>query len=117
MTGGTEARAGWRSLDWTQRGVLASTLSANALIFFDQTAVTVALPAISREFDASAIELQWTTTAYLLALAVFMAIAGRLADRFGRKRMFLAGIALFGGASALCAAAPSLELLIAARFV
>jgi EmrB/QacA subfamily drug resistance transporter len=87
------------------------------LIFFDQTAVTVALPAIARDFGASAIELQWTITAYLLSLAVFMAIAGRLADRFGRKRMFLGGIALFGASSALCAVTPSLELLIAARFV
>ncbi len=117
MPEGVRAGPGWRSLDRQQRGVLASTLSANALIFFDQTAVIVALPAISREFGASATELQWTITAYLLALAVFMAIAGRLADRFGRKRMFLAGTALFGLSSLLCAFAPALEFLIAARFV
>jgi MFS family permease len=57
---------GWQELDGRQRRVLACTLSANALVFFDQTAVVVALPAIGREFRAHAAELQWTITAYLL---------------------------------------------------
>lgn len=56
-------------------------------------------------------------TAYLLALAAFMLVAGRVADHYERRRTFLSGLAIFGIASALCAVAPSLELLIAARFV
>lgn len=110
------ADSGWRSLDRRQRRVLASTLLTNALVFFDQTAVIVALPAIGREFGATAGELQWTITSYLLALAVFMLLAGRVADHYGRRRTFLVGLVLFGTGSALCAAAPTLPLLLAARF-
>jgi MFS family permease len=106
---------GWQELDGRQRRVLACTLSANALVFFDQTAVVVALPAIGREFRAHAAELQGPITAYLLALAVFMLVAGRVADHVGRRRTFLVGLLIFALGSALCAAAPSLPLLIATR--
>ncbi|GEL17474.1 MFS transporter [Pseudonocardia asaccharolytica] len=115
--GGRTGADGWRSLERHSHRVLACTLSANALVFFDQTAVTVALPAIGREFGALLDELQWTITGYLLAMAVFMAVAGRLADHWGRRRVFLGGLAVFGLGSALCAAAPTLGLLLAARFV
>lgn len=107
----------WRDLDRGQRRVLTCTLTANALVFFDQTAVTVALPAISRQFSAGGVHLQWVITAYLLALAVFMLIAGRLADRVGRRRTFVAGLVIFAVGSVLCAAAPNLPWLIAARFL
>jgi DHA2 family methylenomycin A resistance protein-like MFS transporter len=86
-------------------------------VFFDQTAVIVALPAIGREFGARAADLQWTITAYLLALAVFMLVAGRIADHVGRRRTFLVGLVVFAVGSLLCAAAPRLPLLIAARFL
>lgn len=76
----------------------------------------MALPAIQREFTASSAELQWIISAYLMALAMFMAVAGRLADHVGRKRLFLAGLVLFGLASATAAAAPGLGILIGARF-
>lgn len=107
---------GWRALGQHQRHVLVATLATNALLFFDQTAVVVALPALQREFHASSAQLQWAVTAYLLALASFMVLAGRLGDRFGRKRMLLGGLTVFGLASAACAAAPGLGFLIAARF-
>jgi MFS family permease len=94
-----------------------STVAANALIFLDQTAVAVALPAIGREFDAQAHELQWVITSYLLALAVFMPAAGPLADNVGRKRLMIVGMVVFGAASAACAVAPSLAFLIVFRFV
>jgi MFS family permease len=97
--------------------VLMSTVAANALIFLDQTAVAVALPAIGREFGTGAHELQWVITAYLLALAVFMPAAGRLADTIGHKRLMIIGMLVFGAGSACCALAPSLPLLIVARFV
>jgi EmrB/QacA subfamily drug resistance transporter len=95
--------------------VLAATLAANALIFLDQTAVTVALPDIAREFSSSGSELQWTIGAYLLALAVLMPAVGRLADLYGRRRLFVAGIAIFGLASIACALAPTQLALILAR--
>jgi EmrB/QacA subfamily drug resistance transporter len=110
-------RGGWAALKPAQRHVLMSTVAANALVFLDQTAVAVALPAIGREFGTRAHELQWVITAYLLALAVFMPAAGRLADNFGRKRLMIIGMLVFGMGSAGCAIAPSLPLLIVARFV
>jgi len=117
MPPGEGAHTGWRGMDARQRRVLGSTLSANALVFFEQTAVILALPAIRREFGASAPELQWVVTAYLLALAVFMLVAGRVADHAGRRRTFLAGLVVFGVGSMLCAVAPGLPWLIAFRFV
>ena len=98
-----------------QRGVLTAASAANALIFLDQTSVAVALSAIQREFGSSTAEVQWTIGAYLLSLASLMAASGRLADLYGRRRMFLLGAALFGLASVACAAAPSQAVLIAAR--
>jgi EmrB/QacA subfamily drug resistance transporter len=95
--------------------VLTAAGAANALIFLDQTSVTVALPAIQREFHSSTAEVQWTIGAYLLVLASLMAGSGRLADLYGRRRLFLAGVALFGVSSLACAAAPSQLALIAAR--
>jgi MFS family permease len=109
--------AGWRGLDRRQREVLVATIAANAVVFFDQTAVTVALPAIGRDLGGDAVVLPWVITSYLAALAIFMVVAGRIADRFGRRRTFLAGLALFAAGCMLCASAPSIELLVAARFV
>lgn len=106
-----------RRLDARQRGALASTLSANMLVFYDATAVVVALPHIGATFPSGADDLQWVITSYLLALAVFMVLAGRVADRWGSRRAFLGGLTVFGLASAACAAAPTLWLLLAARFV
>jgi EmrB/QacA subfamily drug resistance transporter len=108
-------RSPWSSLDHRQRHVFAATLPANALIFFDQTAIVVALPSIQRQFHTSAIAEQWVITAYLFTMAVFMPAAGRFADHFGRKRLFLVGVLVFGCSSAACAASPSLAVLIAAR--
>jgi EmrB/QacA subfamily drug resistance transporter len=99
------------------RGVLAATGVANALIFLDQTSVIVALHAIQRQFHSSSVEVQWTISAYLLALASLVAVSGRLADLYGRRRLFLGGLVLFGLGSAGCAAAPSELALIASRFV
>jgi EmrB/QacA subfamily drug resistance transporter len=98
-----------------QRGALTAAGAANALIFLDQTSVTVALPAIERDFDSSTAEVQWTIGAYLLVLASLMAGSGRLADLYGRRRLFLTGVALFGVFSLACAIAPSQLALIVAR--
>lgn len=105
------------ALSRLQRGVLTAAGVANALIFLDQTAVVVALPSIQREFHSSAVELQWTIGAYPLALAAFVAFSGRLANLYGRRRLFVIGIAVFGVGSALCAAAPSDVVLIVAQVI
>jgi EmrB/QacA subfamily drug resistance transporter len=77
----------------------------------------VALPTLTQTLDASFQEVQWVVLAYLLAITTLIVSAGRLGDILGRRRLLLAGIVLFTSASVLCAAAPSIELLIAARAV
>jgi EmrB/QacA subfamily drug resistance transporter len=79
--------------------------------------VTVALPAMQRDFDSSTAEVQWIIGAYLLSLASLMAGSGRLADLLGRRRLFLVGVIVFGLSSLACAAAPSELALIVARLV
>jgi EmrB/QacA subfamily drug resistance transporter len=81
----------------------------------DNLVVNVALPTIHHDLGASVQALEWTVNAYILAFAVFLLTGAALGDRFGRKRMFIAGIALFTAASAAAALAPSSDLLIAAR--
>jgi EmrB/QacA subfamily drug resistance transporter len=81
----------------------------------DMTIVNVALPAISEDLNASVGELQWVLDAFLVALAGLLLVGSGLADRFGRKRVFLAGMAGFGIASVLCSVAPDPLALIAAR--
>jgi EmrB/QacA subfamily drug resistance transporter len=78
--------------------------------------VNLALPSIARDFDdASLSSLSWVLNAYAIVFAALLVPAGRIADRIGRKRVFLAGLLLFSFASALCAAAPSVPFLVAAR--
>jgi len=81
----------------------------------DMTIVNVALPDISEDLDAGVGELQWVLDGFLVALAGLLLVGSGLADRFGRKRVFLAGMGAFAGASVLCALAPSPEALIGAR--
>ena len=81
----------------------------------DATVVGIALPAIGQEFGASLAELQWVVTAYTLTLAGLLLVAGALGDRYGRRRVFLAGVVWFALASVLCGLATSAGVLIAAR--
>ncbi len=85
------------------------------IVGLDSTIVNVALPAIQRSFDASLDGLQWVIDAYTLPLATLLILGGSIADRFGRRRVFQTGLVTFVLGSALCAAAPSLGVLIAAR--
>ncbi len=88
------------------------------LAFLDTTIVNIAFPDISASFAGSGRDLlSWVLDGYFVVIAALLVPAGGLADRFGHKRVFLAGIAGFTGASLLCAVAPSLELLIAFRVV
>jgi MFS transporter, DHA2 family, methylenomycin A resistance protein len=109
--------AGGEHLSVSQRGVLLSAGAATALTFFDQTATTSALHDIERNLNAPVADLQWIVGAYLLTLAAFVPAAGRLADRFGPRRMFLLGVQIFALASIGCALAPSIGVLIALRAV
>ncbi len=85
------------------------------MVVLDNLVVNVALPSIHRELGASIQSLEWTVNAYVLAYAVLLLTGAALGDRFGRKRMFIAGIALFTVSSAAAALAPTIGLLIAAR--
>jgi EmrB/QacA subfamily drug resistance transporter len=99
------------------RGVLLATIVASGMAFLDSTVVNVALPVIGRSLGAGLPELQWTLDAYLLTLTALLLPAGAIADRIGRRRVFIAGVASFAATSALCAAAPGPALLAAARAV
>jgi EmrB/QacA subfamily drug resistance transporter len=81
----------------------------------DATVVNLALPALGRDLHADFAGLQWTVNAYTLTLAAFILLGGSLGDRFGRRRIFVLGTLWFAAGSALCALAPSIEVLVAAR--
>ncbi len=83
----------------------------------DSSIVNVALPTLARTFHAPVTAIEWVSLAYLLSLTLLLLPFGRLADALGRRRVYLAGVVLFTIGSGLCAAAPSLALLIAARVV
>jgi EmrB/QacA subfamily drug resistance transporter len=97
--------------------LLGVAIAGSSMAFLDGTVVNVALPAIGRDLGAGMSELQWVLNAYLLALASLILLGGSLGDRFGRVRVFLAGIAVFSVASGLCAAAPSVGFLVGARLL
>jgi len=85
------------------------------MVVLDNLVVSVALPSIHRDLNASIQALEWTVNAYVLAYAVLLLTGAALGDRFGRRRMFITGIALFTASSAAAALAPTTGLLIAAR--
>ena len=96
---------------WT----LAITGAALFMTALDNLVVGVALPSIRADLGGSIEALEWTVNAYTLAFAVLLLTGAALGDRFGRKRMFIVGVAIFIGASAAAAMAPSIEALVAAR--
>jgi EmrB/QacA subfamily drug resistance transporter len=93
------------------------TVLASGMAFLDATAVNVALPSIGRDLHSSLSGLQWTVTAYTLALAALILLGGSLGDRYGRRRVFLIGVGWFAAASLLCGLAQSTGELAAARAV
>jgi len=97
--------------------VLALTAIGAFMVGLDTLVVASALTAIRMDFDASIETLQWTVNAYNLSFGVLLMTAGSLGDRFGRRRLFMAGLGLFAAASAACALAPGAGWLIAARAV
>jgi EmrB/QacA subfamily drug resistance transporter len=87
------------------------------MIILDGTIVNVALPSIQEDLGFSQSSLAWVVNAYLIALGGLLLLAGRVGDLLGRRRVYLAGLALFTGASLLCGVSGSQEMLIGARFV
>jgi EmrB/QacA subfamily drug resistance transporter len=100
-----------RNRGWT----LAIVSIGLFMVVLDNLVVSVALPSIRRDLGASIQTLEWTVNAYVLAYAVLLLTGAALGERFGRKRLFILGLALFTASSAAAALAPSVGLLIAAR--
>ena len=103
-------KAGTRTA-WT----FVITSIALFMVVLDNLVVSTALPVIRVDLGASIEQLEWIVNAYTFTFAVFLLMGAALGDRFGRKRMFIIGLAIFTGASAMAALAPSTEWLIAAR--
>ena len=99
------------------RLVLATTILASGLGFIDGSVVNVGLPAIGRSLQADAGALQWVVNAYLLPLSALLLLGGAAGDRFGRRRLLVAGVALFALASLGCAVASGLTGLLAGRLL
>ena len=99
------------------RWVVAAMILGSSVAGIDSTVVAVALPAIGRNLHVGFQDLQWTVTSYTLTLASLILVAGSLSDRWGRRRVFLVGLCWFTAASVLCAVAPGIGWLIAARAV
>src|SRR5438132_4083160 len=97
------------------RWILAATILASAMAFIDGTVVNVALPALQSSLNATAVDLQWVIEAYSLLLSAFLLVGGSLGDHYGRRRIFLIGVALFACASAACGFAADIGQLIIAR--
>ncbi|MGY4476165.1 MFS transporter [Bradyrhizobium sp. USDA 3364] len=97
--------------------VLAASSLGGCLVFVSSAIVTVALAAIGRDMRLSPLDLQWVMNAELLPLAALTLVAGALGDRFGQKRIFLGGIALYGLGAAAIGFAPSFAPLVVGRFL
>ncbi|MBO0890032.1 MAG: MFS transporter [Acidothermales bacterium] len=99
----------------TGRWVVFATVLGSSVAMLDATVVNVALPALAEDLGASVAGLQWTVNAYTLTLAGLILLGGALGDRYGRRRVFVVGVAWFAVASALCGAAQDVGMLVAAR--
>src|SRR5271157_2183036 len=97
--------------------VLGATILASSMAFIDGTVVNVALPALQASFGATVVDVQWVVESYGLTLAALILVGGSMGDLFGRRRMFLLGVAVFAAASIICGFASSIQQLITARAV
>jgi len=98
-----------------QRLILLTAILGSAVVTVDSSIVNVALPAIERDLGGGLAGQQWVSNAYLLTLSSFILIGGSLGDIYGERRIFSLGIGAFGVVSLLCALAPTIGVLIAAR--
>src|SRR5580704_4641018 len=100
-----------------ERWILAAAILGSSMAFIDSTVVNVALPALQTSLGGTVVDMQWVVEAYGLFLGALILVGGSMGDLFGRRRMFLTGVAVFAAASAYCGLAPSIEHLIVARAV
>ena len=96
---------------WT----LVTCVLASSLSFVEGSVLSVALPAIRESYGAGGQQVQWVINAYLLPLSALLLLGGALGDHFGRRRLLVIGTAIFAATSLVCALAPSLAILLAAR--
>jgi EmrB/QacA subfamily drug resistance transporter len=101
--------------DATKRMVLVACILGTTVVTVDSTAINVALPAISEDLGGGLAGQQWTANAYLVTLGSLLLIGGSLGDLLGERRIFTLGVGGFGVTSLLCALAPTIEALVAAR--
>jgi EmrB/QacA subfamily drug resistance transporter len=97
--------------------ILAVTILGSSMAFIDSTVVNVALPALQASLHATVVGVQWVVESYGLFLGALILIGGSLGDLFGRRRMFLIGVGIFGAASIACGLAPNIQQLVIARSV
>jgi EmrB/QacA subfamily drug resistance transporter len=95
--------------------VLVATIMGSTIAFIDESVVNVALPAIEKELGASVAVVQWVVNSYELCLAALLLVGGAAGDQFGRRRIFIIGVAIFGAASIWCGFSTSAAQLIMAR--
>ena len=98
-----------------QAWILAATIIGSSMAFIDGTVVNIALPALQQSLQATVVDVQWVIEAYSLLLSALLLLGGSLGDRYGRRRIFAIGVALFALASAWCGFAGSVRELILAR--
>src|SRR3954468_21443809 len=99
------------------RLALFALCAAQFLVVLDIAIVNVALPSIATSLQMSGTALAWVVNAYVLALAGLLLVGGRLADQFGRRRLFTVGLVSFGFTSLVCGSAIGADMLLAARAV
>jgi EmrB/QacA subfamily drug resistance transporter len=113
----TPAPANPAKLTWPLRAILATVLIADVLDLMDATITNIAAPTIVREIGGGESLVKWLGASYALALGVLLVVGGRAGDRYGKRRVFLVGIAGFGLASLACGLAAGPAMLIVARFI
>lgn len=115
LTTGDNFEAGGELSRSRKIAVLLICSSSLFIIGVDVTAVNVALPSLARDLGAVVPDLQWTVDAYTVVMASLLMLAGSIADRFGRRRVFVTGVSVFTLASLLCSLAPSVDALVVFR--
>src|SRR5713101_6155752 len=112
-TGDVEVPCEAKARPW----ILAATILGSSMAFIDSTVVNVALPALQASFRATVVDVQWVVESYGLFLGALILVGGSVGDLFGRRLMFLVGVAIFAVASSGCAVASNIHQLIIARSI
>jgi len=110
-----DADGGSKSRNADQRWTLVACILASSLSFVEGSVLSVALPAIRQSYGAEGQQVQWVVNAYLLPLSALLLLGGALGDHFGRRRLLVLGTSIFAATSLICALAPNLAILLAAR--